>query len=655
MLISKLLCLHFFLCHYFCRHLKLQLMEIEKVIEQMMNEEFVKYLTAEWNRPLTEEEEEDSDEPSADHHQELQEERLLSIIYGMLKLQRFTFIDTFREEAFTAIKASVKQTVIETLSAEDSIEVSRGGGGNADNSSGNNSLYEQTRHLRFDRWLACLRTVFGRLGTLLKRVQLVYQVIHNGFVAVASNSNQAQAQAHQNGSLSGQNLDASFSSTSRVILQSDYLELSGNLAEILASIVDFAHSRCAAIIELKVADGSLDRLEPAEFLSLVTLIEAFAADCEAAISGKNDKNKALSSKTNSGGGKRAPNLKLVIQLQSNKFVTRFHEERKRKLKQLLELEQWRSVGGGQLSEDFRRLVRELLLVKSKKNNSNNKSDIETEAEEEGLVAAYARFKSANSKQQQQQSSKSSKANSSSSASSSANSSDCLTITNPLDGQTSSFVLVNAVINLLYMMLEYAEVAAQITFLSPDLLLRLVDLLKFFNSRTSQLVLGAEALTVAGLKTISARTLIISSRSLTFVMALVPRFRAHFEGLLLRTTTSSSGAQNSSSANSSMLKHFDELLELYENHLGKIPDKVIGLVKDVVASYLGKWVAKAPVPSASFQTISQHLVRLHDNIADIMPAAELVALFESIHRTVIAIFRGQLARLKIVNDGGPQHG
>ena len=634
-------------------------MEIEKVIEQMMNEEFVKYLTAEWNRPLTEEEEEDSDEPSADHHQELQEERLLSIIYGMLKLQRFTFIDTFREEAFTAIKASVKQTVIETLSAEDSIEVSRGGGGNADNNSGggNNSLYEQTRHLRFDRWLACLRTVFGRLGTLLKRVQLVYQVIHNGFVAVASSSNQAQAQTHQNGSLSGQNLDASFSSTSRVILQSDYLELSGNLAEILASIVDFAHSRCAAIIELKVADGSLDRLEPAEFLSLVTLIEAFAADCEAAISGKNDKNKALNSKTNSGGGKRAPNLKLVIQLQSNKFVTRFHEERKRKLKQLLELEQWRSVGGGQLSEDFRRLVRELLLVKSKKNNSNNKSDIETEAEEEGLVAAYARFKSANSKQQQQQSSKSSKTNSSSSssASSSANSSDCLTITNPLDGQQSSFVLVNAVINLLYMMLEYAEVAAQITFLSPDLLLRLVDLLKFFNSRTSQLVLGAEALTVAGLKTISARTLIISSRSLTFVMALVPRFRAHFEGLLLRTTTSSSGAQNSSSANSSMLKHFDELLELYENHLGKIPDKVIGLVKDVVASYLGKWVAKAPVPSASFQTISQHLVRLHDNIADIMPAAELVALFESIHRTVIAIFRGQLARLKIVNDGGPQHG
>src|SRR5699024_5967946 len=123
--------------------------------------------TAEWNRPLTE-----------DTKDNIQEERLLSIIYGMLKLQKFNFIDTFREEAFTAIKTSVKQTVIETLSSEDNIEVSRI----------DSSLYEQTKCLKFDKWLACLRTVFSRLNTLLKRVDLVYNVINNGFVAVANST-----------------------------------------------------------------------------------------------------------------------------------------------------------------------------------------------------------------------------------------------------------------------------------------------------------------------------------------------------------------------------------------------------------------------------------------------------------------------------------
>lgn len=599
-------------------------MEIEKVIEQMMNEEFVKYLTAEWNRPLTTEDEDRANGVN----QALQEERLLSIIYGMLKLQRFTFIDTFREEAFTAIKTSVKQTVIETLSAEDSIEVSRI----------DSSLYEQTKCLRFDRWLACLKTVFGRLGTLLKRVQLVYEVIHNGFVAVASNSS-SQAQPLQNGlssPLPNSNSNEPFSSAqSRVILQSDYLELSGNLAEILASIVDFAHSRCAAIIELKVADGSLDRLEPADFLALVTAIEAFAADCEAAIGGGESLNSANDDVKPKRPQKRAPNLKLVIQLQSNKFVSRFHDERKRKLKQLLDLEQWKAVGG--LSEDFRKLVTALLLVK----------DGSTSTSSEDLVNVYSRFKSSN-KSANSSSTSNSKSTSTKTTFTSSNSNDCLTITTiGSDGQPKqqSFVLVNAVINLLYMMLEYAEVASQIPFLSADLLLRLVDLLKLFNSRTSQLVLGAEALTVSGLKTISARTLIVSSRSLTFVMALVPPFRAHFASLL----------RSSSKQSQNMLKHFDELLELYENHLSKIPDKVIGLVREVIANYLGKWVAKAPVPSTSFQTISAHLVRLHDNIADVMPVADLIALFEAIHRAVIAAFRGQLSRLRIANDGGPQHG
>ena len=533
-------------------------MEIEKVIEQMMNEEFVKYLTAEWNRPLAE-----------DSKDNIQEEKLLSIIYGMLKLQKFNFIDTFREEAFTAIKTSVKQTVIETLSSEDNIEVSRI----------DSSLYEQTKCLKFEKWFACLKTLFSRLLTLLKRVNLVYNVINNGFVSVANST--SNSQSNELTTLNGISEDLNL----KIILQSDYYELSANLKEILCSICDFAHSRCAQIIELRVNDGSLDRLDPSDFLQLIQLIEGFANDCEAMC------------------GKKSPNLKLVIQIQSNKFVSRFHDERKRKLRQMLDLEQWKSAHN--MSEDFQSLCTELVNMKD---NSS-------------LVAIYLRFKNNKSNPSPKSSSKAPA---------------FITLNN------EKYVLVGAVINLVYMILEYCEYAQEISFLSPDLLLRLIELLKLFNSRTSQLVLGAEALQIAGLKTISARTLIISSRSLTFVMQIVPSVRNHFEPLVANRPGNVS-------------KHFDELLELYDNHQCKIPDKVINLVKDVVGSYLNKWVAKAPVPSVSFQTISQHLARLHDNIQDIMPCDELVSLFDKIHQTVIVTFRAQLEKLKIVNDGGPQHG
>ena len=39
----------------------------------------------------------------------LSQERLVSILFGMLRQHKFNFVDVYREEAFTALKATVKQ------------------------------------------------------------------------------------------------------------------------------------------------------------------------------------------------------------------------------------------------------------------------------------------------------------------------------------------------------------------------------------------------------------------------------------------------------------------------------------------------------------------------------------------------------------------
>lgn len=524
-------------------------MEIEKVIDQMMNEEFIKYLTHEWNRPFDESEENSLTD----------EDKLLSIIYGMLRLQRFNFIDAFREEANTAIKAVVKQTVIEVLSTEDNIEVGQRFDG---------SLFDQLRLIEFPKWLVLLDKVFGNLLKCLQRINAVYNVILNGFNSVSE-----RRPALDFETTSGE----TSVETIKILLESDCIELSTNLKDSLCSICDFAHSRCAHVVESRAKDGGLDRLTANEFFDLNKAIEEFSNKCQQIC------------------GRRSPNLKLVLQTQANKFVSKFHDERKKRLNSSLDIEQWKSVDS--VSHEFQSLVTSLVQKRfqfdqSKRQNGSTDNDLKLKP----FVL--------------------------------------------VNGQ--KFFVVNAVIALVQMVVQYCECAQDIQSLSPDLLTRLLDLLKLFNSRTAQLVLGAGALQVAGLKTITARKLIISSRCLQLVILIIPAIRSHFESLLPQKQQS-------------MSKHFEEIIRLYSEHIYKIPEKVIAVVREIADSQLSKWVAKAPVPSPPFQAISQHLMRLHDNIQDTLPAHDLADLFQQIHNTVIEVLKVHLQRLRIQKDGGPQHG
>jgi len=38
----------------------------------------------------------------------------VSLVFGMIRKDKFNFVDMFREEAFTAIRAAVKQVIVYT-------------------------------------------------------------------------------------------------------------------------------------------------------------------------------------------------------------------------------------------------------------------------------------------------------------------------------------------------------------------------------------------------------------------------------------------------------------------------------------------------------------------------------------------------------------
>lgn len=55
------------------------------------------------------------------------QEKIVSLVFGMLRKSRFNFVDVYREEAFTAVKAIVKQVSIKCITfILDSFQICQG-------------------------------------------------------------------------------------------------------------------------------------------------------------------------------------------------------------------------------------------------------------------------------------------------------------------------------------------------------------------------------------------------------------------------------------------------------------------------------------------------------------------------------------------------
>jgi len=77
--------------------------------------------------------------------------------------------------------------------------------------------------------------------------------------------------------------------------------------------------------------------------------------------------------------------------------------------------------------------------------------------------------------------------------------------------------------------EYRKFAAIMPMFSSEVAHRVVELVKVFNSRSCQLVLGAGAMQVSGLKSITAKHLALSCQCLGFLIQLQPVLRDAFAG------------------------------------------------------------------------------------------------------------------------------
>uniref|UniRef100_A0A669DTZ4 Vacuolar protein sorting-associated protein 54 n=1 Tax=Oreochromis niloticus TaxID=8128 RepID=A0A669DTZ4_ORENI len=601
------------------RHLGSQLCELEKLIDKMMVEDFSMYAHSDLNCSLR-------DEP-----QVLEKERLESLVFGLLRQRKLDFLDIYSDEMIIAAKAIVSQVIVQIEEIDVEVVV---------------KLADQMRLMTFPQWFELLKNVFESFLFFLQRIKATMNVIRNVVLEVLDSNQKtrllddscsepsgqevsqvpsllqgeaelayltheglfisdalnervvpaAQDQSSAAGFRSQQGRVETASSDSGATEMSASREQSfvyvtlkpgenmmptdfelnlviNNLQELMYTASDISHDRCVKVLTARAKDGSLERLTSAEFVCLSQAVEGFVRDTEEVC------------------GRRSVSLRGALQSQANRFVHRFHEERKTKLSLLLDNERWKQA---EVPAEFQDLVNSIA---------------------NGRISLPERK-----------------------------------IPGPDDRKPTEFLLVNGqkyavvgtVLLLIRIFLEYCQCVNDIPSISTDMLTRLADLLKHFNSRSCQLVLGAGALQIVGLKTITTRNLALASRCLQLVVHYIPIIRAHFETKLQPKQFS-------------VLRHFDHITKDYNDHIAEISAKLVAIMDSLFEKVLSKYEVKAPMPSACFRNICKQMAKMHEAIYELLPEEQTQMLFLRINASFKMHLKRQLARLGVINDGGPQHG
>jgi vacuolar protein sorting-associated protein 54 len=181
-------------------------------------------------------------------------------------------------------------------------------------------------------------------------------------------------------------------------------------------------------------------------------------------------------------------------------------------------------------------------------------------------------------------------------------------------------------------LNYLNISVSFPPVTTDIIAKTVELLKLFDHRTKQLVLGAQAIqSAARLKSISAKHLAVTAQSIGLLLALLPHIRA---ALLAQLPP----------------KHHMQLLELDRvshlliDHHGKIVAKFVGIVGDFVdqsASRLrlvdwdsinqgqGRQGASTSSYCEYFEEIQRNITALHRVLLESLPAEQVQDVFSRI--------------------------
>jgi vacuolar protein sorting-associated protein 54 len=306
---------------------------------------------------------------------------------------------------------------------------------------------------------------------------------------------------------------SNYGSSASAMAQDEILQVL-DMSSLLGQAVDIAQSQITKV--LKVRSEQTAQLSKEEFLKYFTLNRLFADECEA-ISGR--------------GGTA---LKTIVGNQIHEFITRFGESQRHRIVEVMDSDRWdaRDFGDSEITVLTRIL------------------DASTKDIEAWMDVSKIWIPTSGSEQ-----------NNASESSGGANGSTKDKVRSAVVDE-QKYILPDSAVAIMRSIEEFEFLMANIPSMIQDISSQLLEILKLFNSRSSQLILGAGATRSAGLKNITTKHLALSSQALSFVIALVP---------YVREFVRRHGQTNQ------VMAEFDKVKRLCQEHQTGIHEKLVDIM------------------------------------------------------------------------------
>lgn len=149
---------------------------------------------------------------------------------------------------------------------------------------------------------------------------------------------------------------------------------------------------------------------------------------------------------------------------------------------------------------------------------------------------------------------------------------------------------------------------------------LLDYLKAFNSRSQQLVLGAGATRLAGLKNITTKHLALVSQSLDMILGLLPLLR----NFVKRHIANPQG----------LMIEFDKVSKLYQEHQSGIKEKLVEIMSSRAAAHVSAmkktdWNSSNDAVSPHMETLIKETTTLHKVLSKLLSETTVQAIMRPV--------------------------
>ncbi|EAS30979.3 GARP complex component [Coccidioides immitis RS] len=359
-----------------------------------------------------------------------------------------------------------------------------------------------------------------------------------------------------------------------------------DMSSLLGQAVDIVQSQMVKV--LKVRLEQIENLTLPQFLRYFSLNRLFADECEA-ISGR------------SGAA-----LKTVVDNQIKAYIGSFSERHKHRIVQVMDSDKWDAKDFGDS---------ETVLLNRILQASTGEVDV--------WLATSRIWEDE------------------------ANGTETATNGSPINGNdvsvTSKDRLRNAIIDeqkyilpesailMVKIIEDFQHLMTGIPSIIPDIASHFLECLKLFNSRLSQLILGAGATKSAGLKNITTKHLALASQALSLIMALIPYVRE----FIRRHCTSPP-----------LMAEFDKVRRLYQEHQSGIHEKLVDIMSSRAAVHANSmkkidWESQRDVNAISpyMETLAKETGTLHRVLTKHLPDTTVMMIMAP----VFANYRDQWTR------------